>query len=53
METLEGYFRSHPLPQERIEKLTALHLENHQEKPLAVRPPAPVASTNDASRGTK
>ncbi len=53
METLEGYFRSHPLPHERIEKLAALHLENHPEKPLAMRPSMPVASNNDTNRGTK
>lgn len=53
METLEGYFRFHPLPQERIEKLSALHLENHPEKSLAVRPSALAAFGNETSRGTK
>jgi predicted Zn-dependent protease len=38
METLEGYFRSHPLAEERIQRLNALHLANHVEKPLAMRP---------------
>jgi len=38
MDTLEGYFRSHPLAGERIQRLNDLHLPNHAEKPLAVRP---------------
>ncbi len=36
-ETLEGYFRSHPRPEDRIRQLEALHLENRPERPLAVR----------------
>lgn len=52
-ETLEGYFRSHPLPEERIKQLSGLHLENHTERPLAVRPPESQARGNDACRGTQ
>jgi len=39
METLEGYFRSHPLSEERIQRLNDLHLPSHQEKPLAIHLP--------------
>jgi predicted Zn-dependent protease len=31
---LEGYFRSHPLPSERIAQLKAMHLENKPEREL-------------------
>ena len=50
METLEGYFRSHPLPEERIKRLNSLHLENHSERPLAVRPPESLAGAKDVEQ---
>ncbi|HEY1264456.1 MAG TPA: M48 family metalloprotease [Terriglobales bacterium] len=33
-QTVEGYFRSHPLPEERIAQLREMHLEIHQERKL-------------------
>ena len=51
METLEGYFRSHPLAEERIQRLNALHLANHPEKPLAMRPHPSL--TGDAGQSAK
>ncbi|HEY6182852.1 MAG TPA: M48 family metallopeptidase [Terriglobales bacterium] len=38
LETLEGYFRSHPLPEERITQLEQMHLPTHAEQPLKIRP---------------
>jgi beta-barrel assembly-enhancing protease len=38
LETLEGYFRSHPLPEERIRQLEQMHLPSHAEQPLRIRP---------------
>ena len=38
MESIEGYFRSHPRPEERIRQLNELHLQSHPESPLAIRP---------------
>lgn len=38
IEALEGYFRSHPMPEERIAQLQQMHLPSHAERPLKVRP---------------
>ena len=40
MQTLEGYFRSHPLPAERIAQLRQTQWENRPERVLVVRPDA-------------
>ncbi len=40
-ETLEGYFRTHSRPEDRIRQLNALRLESHPERPLRVRPAVP------------
>jgi predicted Zn-dependent protease len=44
METIEGYFRSHPRSEERIQQLERLNLPIHPERPLAIRPNAPLYS---------
>jgi predicted Zn-dependent protease len=46
LDTLEGYFRSHPLSEERIKQLNALHMASHAERPLAVRPALTDADKN-------
>jgi len=38
LETLQGYFRSHPLPEQRISQLQQMHLPNRPERALAVHP---------------
>jgi predicted Zn-dependent protease len=38
VQTLEGYFRSHPLPAERIAQLRQMPWESRYERPLAVKP---------------
>ena len=44
IESIEGYFRSHPRAEERIRQLNDLHLQSHPERPLAIRPRAPISS---------
>ncbi len=47
LETIEGYFRSHPRPEDRIKQLNELHLPDRPERPLVVRPSAPLALGKD------
>jgi predicted Zn-dependent protease len=47
-QALAGYFRSHPLPSERIAQLKQLHLAIHQERELAVKV---VSATNQSTSG--
>ena len=44
-QALEGYFRSHPLTAERIAQIKQMHLETHEERPLAIKPAEAAVAT--------